>query len=220
MLVTAQPDAGIRLPEEALEQYRAEKAAATIRCYSGSNTPELLSTEDFARLVRETRPRHDQLIALVGNLLPHRQDNLWRRPPPWAFFVVSEEAVKRLAACPRERHEATAQLQYLFEVASRTHISLRIYDFAAPVLPPSMPFTVTTDVDCERTAFVGDVLAPAGLRVGRDGDVLESCLDFFAELTDYSLSEDDSRAMLGRALLHRRNIAGTRSLSDAPRPAC
>lgn len=220
MLVAAQPGAEVRLPDDALEQYRAEKAAAIIRCYSGSNTPELLATEDFARLVRESRRRNDPLAALVGELLPHRQDLLWRRTPPWAFFVVSEEAVRRLACCPREEDEATAQLQYLFEVASRAHISLRIYDFAAPVLPPSMPFTVTTNGDGERTAFVGDVLAPAGLLVGRDDDVLDSCLDFFAELTSYSLSEDDSRAMLGRALLRRRNIAGARRLADAPRPAC
>ncbi|WP_215545124.1 Scr1 family TA system antitoxin-like transcriptional regulator [Amycolatopsis sp. CA-230715] len=189
------------LATEAIAQYRAEDAAVDIRCY-GPNVPELLATTDWTRIVHEDRDlRDDPRARRVVELLPLRQSVLLRGCTR-ASFVISEDVVKRLTHCPRDYDIVREQLHHLHLLASHSsNISLRIYGFGARRPPPSAPFTITTNAQGRQMAFDGDFLS-FGLRISRDAVALATYDRIFDDLTEHSLTEYDSRALLARALRH------------------
>lgn len=119
-----------------------------------------------------------------------------------ASFVISEDVVKRLTHCPRDYDIVREQLHHLHLLASHSsNISLRIYGFGARRPPPSAPFTITTNAQGRQMAFDGDFLS-FGLRISRDAVALATYDRIFDDLTEHSLTEYDSRALLARALRH------------------
>jgi hypothetical protein len=197
------------LAHQASQLYQAEKTATDIVCTGGIDTPELLYTETFARLVYQYRCRDNPVAVRLGELLARRQDLLLdRASPARAVFVISESAVRHLAACHREPDAAGGQLEHMLDLSSRSRLSLRIQSFTAPQPPPSAPHAVVTDADGRRTGFIGDLLPPVRLQTHHRHNTVDKIADGLDQLTSECLDENTSRAVLQRALAHCRSACG------------
>jgi transcriptional regulator with XRE-family HTH domain len=186
-----------------LLQFVEYQAAAMItRSFESLLIPGLLQTEEYAREVINEfsgRPRlpMDRLDALVA-LRMKRQELLKRTgPPPWFFFILDENVVRRITG---GKDVMDRQIRHLIEVASRDDVVIEVVPFSVGVhYGMHGPFVILEFPEAEDD----DVLyleSPRGDLIHRDDpEEIVTYRETFEELRHASLGEGSVEFL--RALL-------------------
>ena len=176
-----------------------ESAASEIRIYEVSLIPELLQTEDYARVVIRSgmmsSPSDD--IERQVQLRMARQPTLTRADPPKVWAVLDEAALRRQVGGPGLMR---LQLEHLLAQAALPNVAVQVIPFGGGAHPAMgrpfiilvFPERVDTDVvyleDLTSALYLEDVAEVDRYNV------------FFNHLRATALSFDDSSALITSVL--------------------
>jgi transcriptional regulator with XRE-family HTH domain len=188
-------------PQRLLQFVEYEAASMITRSFEPLLIPGLLQTQEYTREVvgkidaREPKDRTDALVALRLK----RQELLKQDgPPPWFFFILDENVVRRQVG---SRDLMRGQISHLIELASKSNVTIEIVPFDAGISRGMQgPFVIFEFAEAEDD----DVLYLESTRgdwINRDDP--EEIVDYreiFEELRGMSLGEEGSVEFL-RGLL-------------------
>jgi transcriptional regulator with XRE-family HTH domain len=176
-----------------------ESAASEIRIYEVSLIPELLQTEDYARVVIRSgmmsSPNED--IERQVQLRMARQPAITRADPPKVWAVLDEAALRRQVGGPGLMR---LQLEHLLAQAALSNVAVQVIPFGGGAHPAMgrpfiilvFPERVDTDVvyleDLTSALYLEDVAEVDRYNV------------FFNHLRATALSFDDSSALITSVL--------------------
>ena len=106
-----------------------EPDASYMRIFEPLLIPGLLQTEEYAQKVLRVGHRAEKLEELLAARMSRRQI-FEREHPPWLLIVLSDFAVRSIAAGV---DVMKGQLQYLLELAEQQHVTLQVIPADAPV---------------------------------------------------------------------------------------
>jgi transcriptional regulator with XRE-family HTH domain len=185
------------LTREMREYVGFEQAATTIMTY-GSIVPGLLQTRAYceAMLERTAIGSKEQHATTVEHRL-RRQELLDRADPPWVWAILDESVLHRTTGGSATRRE---QLAALVTAAGRTRVSVRILPFAAGAHPGMDSRFVVVSTRSDHGPELVYVEGLSGTRnLFKDADLARH-VAAWQSLSALALSEDESRAMITRAM--------------------
>lgn len=174
-----------------------EGSASQIRVFHPMLVPALLHTEDYAFELLRVSMREKKAQELV-NLRQQRQQRLYgQAKPPRMRFVFGEEALIRVIGNPDVMER---QFRRLLELANVPSVSIRIVPLSARAHPGLSGSFILVDIEETGEELLFCEGAGGDMAIRDDKKLTDPFVEHFSTLTRLALPEDDTRALIERAL--------------------
>ncbi|MEV4677122.1 MULTISPECIES: helix-turn-helix domain-containing protein [Actinomadura] len=170
-----------------------EPDATYMRIFEPLLIPGLLQTEEYASKVLEVGHRKEKVEELLAARMARRAI-LEKEQPPWLLIMLSEIAVRSIAAGPEVMR---GQLEYLLDLAQLPHVTLQVVPAGAPVFQAG-EIILLSFADRPDVAFA-DAAGGHGRLIEGSHDV-EELVVVFDQVRASALPAEESERLIRRVI--------------------